>query len=117
MLSETAEFVIQGKTVEGNIFQPADWAERLCDSLANKGVDGRKMHSSFVRPVVTEGIKAVVVRVALQKADPEAFDMIKRYIAENHLMVRSGRGSRDAESGEPPPSVGRERRDPSRNTW
>jgi len=117
MLSEAVEFVIQGKTVEGGIFQPADWAERLCDSLANKGADGRKMYSSFVHPIVTEGIKAVVVRVALQKADPEAFDMIKQYIAENHLMVRSGRGSRDAESGEPPPAIGRERRDPSRNIW
>jgi len=117
MLSEAAELVIQGKTVEGNIFQPADWAERLCDSLAKKGADGRKMHSSFVHPIVTEGIKAVVVRVALQKTDPEAFDMIKRYIAENRLMVRSGRGSRDAESGEPPPTIGKERRNPSHNIW
>ena len=117
MLSEAAEFVIQGKTMEGDIFQPADWAERLCNSLAKTGSDGRKMRSSFVHPIVTEGIKAVVVRVALQKADPDAFDMIKRYIAENHLMVRSGRGSRDAESSEPPPTVAKERRDPSRNIW
>lgn len=34
MLHETAEFVIQGMTVDGNVFQPADWAERLCNSLA-----------------------------------------------------------------------------------
>ena len=73
MLSEAAEFVIQGKTVDGDIFQPADWAERLCNSLARTGVDGRKMHSSFAHPIVTEGIKAVVVRVALQKANPQAF--------------------------------------------
>lgn len=117
MLSEAAEFVIQGITVEGDIFQPADWAERLCDLLARTGADGRKTYSSYVRPVVTEGIKSVVVRVALQSADPEAFDMIRRYIAENRLMVRSGRGSRDAEATGPHPVIGKERRDPSRNIW
>ncbi len=117
MLSEAAEFVIQGKTVEGNVFQPADWAERLCNSLAKMGADGREMHSSFVRPVVSDGIKSVVVRVALQKSNPEAFEVVKRYIAENRLMVRSGRGSRDAESSEPLPVINKERRDPSRNIW
>ena len=117
MLSEAAEFVIQGMTVGGDTFQPVDWAERLCSSLERVGPDGRKMPSSYVRPVVTEGIKSVVVRVALQKADPDAFDMIKRYITENRLMVRSGRGSRDAEASGPLPVSGRERRDPSRNDW
>lgn len=116
MLSEAAEFVIQGIAVEGDTFQPADWAERLCNALAKTGVDGRK-YSSYVRPVVTDGIKSVVVRVALQEANPEAFDMIKRYIAENRLMVRSGRGSRDAEASGSFPVIGKERRDPIRNIW
>lgn len=117
MLSEAAEFVIQGITVDGDLFQPADWAERLCNSLARTGADGLKTYSSYVRPVVTEGIKSVVVRVALQKDDPKEFDMIKRYIAENRLMVRSGRGSRDAEATGSHPVIGKERRDPSRNNW
>lgn len=117
MLSDAAEFVIKGITVEGDIFQPADWAERLCDSLARTGADGRKTYTSYVRPMVTDGIKSVLVRVALQKADPEVFDMIKRYITENRLMVRSGRGSRDAEATGPHPSISKERRDPSRNNW
>ena len=117
MLSETAEFVIQGITVDGVIFQPADWAERLCDSLARKGANGLKNRSSYAHPVVSGGIKCVVVRVVLQKDDPEAFDMIKRYIAENRLMVRSGRGSRNAEASGTLPVIGKERRDPSRNNW
>lgn len=117
MLSEAAEFVIQGTTLEGDAFQPTDWAECLCDSLAKTGVDGRKTYSSYVRPVVTDGIKSVVVQVALQEANPEAFDMIKRYIAENRLMVRSGRGSRDAEASGPLPVMCKERRDPSRKIW
>ena len=117
MLSDAAEFVIKGITVEGDVFQPADWAERLCDSLARTGADGRKTYSSYVRPVVTEGIKSMLVRVALQKADSEAFGIIKRYITENRLMVRSGRGSRDAEATGMHPVIGKERRDPSRNNW
>ncbi len=117
MLSEAAEFVIQGITVEGNVFQPEDWAERLCSSLAKTGVDGRKMYFPYVRPVMTVGIKSVVVRVSLQKADPDVFDMITRYIAENRLVVRSGRGSRDTEATGPLPVIGRERRNPNRNNW
>ena len=117
MLSDAAEFVIKGITVEGDVFQPADWAERLCDSLARTGADGRKIYSSYVHPVASEGIKCVVVRVILQKDDPGIFDMIKRYITENRLMVRSGRGSRDAENTGPLPVIGKERRDPSRNNW
>lgn len=117
MLSEAAEFVIQGITMDGDVFQSADWAERLCNLLARTGADWRKMYSAYVRPEVTDGISAVVVRVALQKADPEAFDMIKRYIAENRLIVRSGRGSRDAESIEQLPVADKERRDPIRNIW
>ena len=117
MLPEVAEFVIHGVTAEGAIFQPEDWAERLCNLTARAGSDGRRMYSSYIHPVVTDGIISVVVRVALQKADPEMFEMIKRYIAENRLMVRSGRGSRDAEASGPLPAMGKERRDPSRNNW
>ena len=116
MLSEAAEFVIQGVTVEGDIFQSADWVERLCNSLTMAGEDWHKRYSAYVRPEIIDGMCVMVVRVALQKADPVAFDMIKRYIAENRLMVRSGRGSRDAESIEPPVAC-KERRDPTRNTW
>ncbi len=117
MFSEAAEFVIQGITIEGKVFQPVDWAESLCNSLARAGVDGRKMYFPYARPVVIDGTKSVVVRVSLQKADPDVFDMITRYIAENRLVVRSGRGSRDTEATGPLPVIGRERRNPNRNNW
>ena len=117
MLSEVAEFVIQGITVEGEVFQPPDWAERLCESLAKTGWDGHKVYPSYARPMMVEGVKSVVVRASLRKDDVHAFELIKQFIAENRLMVRSGRGSRNAESTGPLPAIGKERRDPSRNNW
>ena len=115
MLSEVAEFVVQGITVEGDVFQPPDWAERLCVTLPGAG--GGKACSGFVRPMMIGGVNCLVVRTALQKDNARAFELIKRFIAENRLVVRSGRGSRDAESTGPRPVIGKERRDPSRNNW
>ena len=111
MLSEVAEFVVQGITVEGDVFQPPDWAERLCDLLSRTGADGRKAYPSYARPMMIGGVNSLVVRTSLQKDNAQAFELIKRFIAENRLAVRSGRGSRDAENTGPLPVIGRERRD------
>ena len=117
MLSEIAEFVVQGITAEGDVFQPPDWAERLCDKLSMVGDAGRKAYPSYVRSVTSDGVKSLVVRVSLQKDDIRAFELVKQFIAENRLVVRSGRGSRDAETTGPHPPIGRERRDSNRNNW
>ncbi len=114
MLSEVAEFVIQGRTVEGDIFQPPDWAERLCDTLSGAG-GGGNLCPDYVRPIMANGVNAVVVQVLLQKANPHAFGLIKQFIAENRLVVRSGRGSRDAETTGPLTVFERERREKNRN--
>jgi len=53
----------------------------------------------------------------LQHVDPKAFEMVKQFVAENHLKVRSGRGSRDAEATGPHPVLGIERRDFSKKGW
>ena len=114
MITQQDEWVIIGLTQDGGLFAVPDWAERLCDSLAKRGEDGRKVYSSYVRPVTTDGIKCVVVRGSLQGADSRVFDMLRRYVAENHLRVRQGRGNGAAE---PLPVIGKEHRDPRRNNW
>jgi Protein of unknown function (DUF3579) len=112
-----SEFVIQGKTAGGVPFQPEDWAERLCGSLDKTAVDGN-VYSSFVRPVVIGGENSMVVRTSLQRKNPEVFNMIKRYIADNRLMVRPGRGSEYLQTTGAYPTVDREeRRDRSSNNW
>lgn len=117
MITQQDEWVILGLTLDGKTFAVPDWAEHLCNSLARTGEDGRKTHSSYIRPVISDGVKCVVVRASLQGADAQAFDMLKRYVAENHLKVRPGRSSRGAEAASSLPIMGKERRDPRRNSW
>jgi Protein of unknown function (DUF3579) len=117
MITQQDEWVILGLTLDGETFAVPDWAELLCNSLARTGEDGRKTYSSYIRPVISDGLKCVVVRASLQGADVQAFDMLKRYVAENHLKVRSGRNIRGAESAGLLPFMGKERRDPRRDIW
>lgn len=117
MITQQDEWVILGLTLDGETFAAPDWAERLCDSLARTGEDGHKTYSSYIRPVISDGVKCVVVRASLQGADAQAFDKLKRYVAENHLKVRSGRNSKGIEAAWSLPALGKERRDPRRNIW
>ncbi len=117
MLPGVAEFVIHGVTVDGEPFLQPGWAQQLCSSLGTTGPDGRPLYSSYVRPVIADGAEAVVVRVSLQVVDERAFEMIKRFVAENQLQVRSGRGYRDAEITGKHPAFEPERRSPQNNNW
>lgn len=116
MLSETAEFVIQGITMEGDIFQPPGWAERLCAAMPSDGGGVGEHHASYLRAEKIAGVQCVVVRASLQKDDSATFDKIRQFVAVNRLKVRAGRGSRDAEATGPHP-VFKERRNPERNNW
>ena len=117
MLPGVAEFVVHGITVDGEVFQPPEWAEQLCRTLGPIGPDGRLPYSAYVRPVIVDGVAAVVVRVSLKLADEQAFEMIKRFVSEHRLQVRAGRGSRDAESTGKHPVYVRERRSPGSSDW
>lgn len=117
MLSGVAEFVVQGITTEGELFQPSSWAVGLCNMLGTVGQDGRMLYSSYARPIMADGVMSVVVRVSLQKVDPAAFEMLKQFVADNRLKVRSGRGSRDAEATGPHPVLGMERRKLEPSGW
>lgn len=117
MLSGVSEFVIQGITVRGELFLQPDWASNLCNMLGTVGSDGRMLYSSYARPIMAEGVPCVVVRASLQHVDPKAFEMVRKFVVEHNLKVRSGRGGHDAEATGPHPVLGVERRDPKRNGW
>ena len=117
MLPGVAEFVVQGITLDGEVFRQPGWVEQLCNSLGTAGSDGRLLYSSYVRPVMAEGVPSVVVRVALQLVDEKAFEMIKQFVTENRLQVRAGRGSRDAEMTGTHQVYEPERRSPKNNGW
>ncbi|MBI1174625.1 MAG: DUF3579 domain-containing protein [Sideroxydans sp.] len=118
MLSDLAEFVVQGITMEGKVFQPADWAEQLYGRLARGGsAGGRVVYSSYMRAIVADGVSSLVVRAALKEVDAKAFDTIKQFVADNHLVVRAGRGVINAEGSGTHRVGDQERRDPNRNIW
>jgi hypothetical protein len=117
MLPGVGEFVVQGITVDGEVFQQSGWAGKLCNLPEISGTDGRPHCSSYVRPVVVNGVVSVVVRESLETVDPKAFAAIKQFVAENRLQVRAGRGSRDAEVTGAYPVYDPERRSPKNNNW
>lgn len=114
---ELAEFVIQGVTKEGQNFRPSNWGERLSDMLGTTGKDGRIVYSSYVRPIVIQGIPSVVVRFSLEQADPRAFELIRQFVVTNHLTVRAGRKRSDAGATGIFPTISMERRHHRKNGW
>ncbi|TNC98460.1 MAG: hypothetical protein FD121_609 [Gallionellaceae bacterium] len=114
---ELAEFVIQGVTKHGQTFRPSNWGERLSDMLATTGKDGRIVYSSYVRPIMIQGVPSVVVRFSLEKADPHAFELIREFVVTNHLTVRAGRNRTDAGATGLFPTLSMERRHHQKNGW
>ena len=115
MRSGLSEFVVQGITMDGLVFQPAGWAIQLFNKLARVG--STVAYSSYIRPDTIDGIESLVVRTALKQTDPETFNAIKQFVADNHLMVRAGRGVINAEGSGPYRAIDRERRNSKRNSW
>ncbi len=117
MLPEVTEFVVQGITVEGELFQPPDWPQKLCNKLAATDPEGRFLFSSYVHPTEIEGVASVIVRAVLQQVNEKAFEIIKQFVIEHRLQVRAGRGCRDAEITGKHPAFVSERRLPENNNW
>jgi hypothetical protein len=114
---DLAEFVVQGVSKDGEVFRPSNWADRLCDMLSTTGKDGRILYSSYLRPIMVQGIHSVVVRFSLEKNDPHAFELLKQFVVSNHLIVRAGRNRDDAGATGIYPTISMERRKPENNGW
>lgn len=112
-----AEFVIQGVTKGGDTFRPSNWGERLSDMLATTGKDGRIVYSSYVRPMMIQGIPSVVVRFSLETADPHGFELVRQFVVGNQLKVRAGRNRMEAGATGLFPTINMERRTPQSNGW
>lgn len=89
---ECQEIVILGITESGTIFRPTDWAERLCGVLSHFSVDQRIRYSPYVRPIVADGIKCVVIDARLQVSSSDAFEFLLSFARDNALLLRAGRG-------------------------
>lgn len=117
MIPGVSEFVIQGITLSGEVFQPSGWAVGLCNMLATTGPDGRMIFSSYARPMIIEGLPSVVVRASLQRVDPAAYEVLRQFVTDNHLKIRPGRAGHAGEATGPYPVLGMERRKPPAGGW
>jgi hypothetical protein len=87
------EFFIQGVTSDGKPFRPSDWAERLCGVMScfrpegSGGPNAHLQYSPYVRPVMLEGIRSVVVNEALREVEPLAYHFVMDFAKDNDLQV------------------------------
>lgn len=87
------EFFIQGLTSDGKPFRPSDWAERLCGVMScfrPEGSGGRNAHlkySPYVRPILLDGVKAVVVDESLRQLEPLAYHFVMDFARDNDLQI------------------------------
>ncbi len=79
--------VIQGVTLNGRAFRPSDWAERLCGIMSTFGRDQQMRYSPFVRPMMLDGVRCVVVEPSLQDAEPRAYRFLLDFARDNELVV------------------------------
>lgn len=83
----TQRIVIQGVTKNGRAFRPSDWAERLCGIMSTFGGDQQMRYSPYVRPVMLDGVRCVVVEPSLIEVEPRAYRFLLDFAGDNELVV------------------------------
>ena len=91
MFDDALEIVIIGMTVAGQAFRPSDWAERLCGMMSVFGEDRHLSYSPYLKPVLSAGVRCVVVDRELEKIDPAAYSFLFGFARDNELKLRPGR--------------------------
>lgn len=90
---QSGEFFIRGVTSDGRQFRPSDWAERLCGVMSHfrpSGSGARASHlgySPYVRPVILDGVKSVVVNEKLREIEPLAYHFVVNFARDNDLQI------------------------------
>ena len=97
MFPDSLEIVIQGVTESGQPFRPSDWAERLCGMMSAFSEDRYLSYSPYLKPIITAGLRCVVVDVRLEELDPPAFRFLLEFAKDNELKLRPGRKQRRPE--------------------
>ena len=87
------EFFILGVTNDGKQFRPSDWAERLCGVMScfrpegSGGPNAHLKYSPYVRPILLNGVKSVVVHEDLRRIEPLAYHFVLDFAKDNNLQV------------------------------
>ncbi|MBC3937064.1 MULTISPECIES: DUF3579 domain-containing protein [Undibacterium] len=85
------EFFILGLTSSGKQFRPSDWAERLCGAMSCFSPDGGRhahlQYSPYVRPILLNGVRSVVVNEAIRDIEPLAYHFVLSFAKDNDLQI------------------------------
>jgi Protein of unknown function (DUF3579) len=85
-------FYIKGKTLNGEIFRPSDWVERLCGIMSqfspNYNHNSRQLtYSEYVKPADLDGVKSVLVNSKISEIEPKALDFLYSFAKDNNLPI------------------------------
>ena len=90
-LTPVREFFIQGITSDGQQFRPSDWAERLCGAMSCFRPSGSRnahlQYSPYVRPILLNGVRSVVVNEAIREIEPLAYHFVLSFAKDNDLQI------------------------------
>jgi hypothetical protein len=89
----SGEIVIRGMTVEGKVFRPSDWAERLAGAFSIMGPDHRLHYSECVQPVLRAGLRCVAIKKSLEQRSPTMYHFLMDFARSNNLDVVEGRSA------------------------
>lgn len=87
--------LIVGLTLDGKVFRPSDWSERLAGAMSafrppgsNPGIASFIGYSPYCVPRTVDGHKCVLVNEALRGIEVLAWDFVMNFARENQLEVR-----------------------------
>jgi Protein of unknown function (DUF3579) len=89
------QFLIVGKTLDGKVFRPSDWSERLAGAMSAFRPAGSALgmaafigYSPYCVPRTVDGQKCVLVNEALRGIEVLAWDFVMHFARDNLLEVR-----------------------------
>lgn len=87
------EIIIEGLTKAGKPFRPSDWVDRMCSQYATFGPDRKLRYSPYLKPRVIDGVRCLVVDLALKDVNPEGYDQLRHFAEENQLGIKDATGA------------------------
>jgi hypothetical protein len=87
--------LIVGLTLDGKVFRPSDWSERLAGAMSafrpagsDSGIASFIGYSPYCVPRSVDGHKCVLVNEALRGIELLAWDFVMNFARDNQLEVR-----------------------------
>jgi hypothetical protein len=84
--SSTPPIVIEGITLDGRIFRPSNWAERVSGLLST--FVGQRMHySPLLKPSTRNGTACVLLDPSLEECHPHLYQYLLEFAKHNQLRI------------------------------